>query len=753
MQQVKKHALSSVTIKCICAFLLSRTSLIGGATPLGFVFFVSNFGLSGTYLCALFTIIGMFFKELSLFTTGKYIISIIVFSLLQERFLPKKYQNSRINAVCACFCLLITGYFLLYTDVTFGGYPLIYDSMVLIVECATVWFCTRAFSVALRLMSTLGFRRTLATEETVSLALLAGGILCGLGDLNIAGVFSVTGVLCVLCVLLFAVRFGSLHGCGAGIIMGVISCLSRGRIDAGAASYALCGLCSGYFAKNGRWSACISFIMTNAVVTILSNGSTEVFINLFDTVIAAVILYLIPQKTFNSLSQFSSYFPPAFEIAADKLKTAHSTINSCEKSFRRIFQLRNNDEYNTMILYRRTARNTCGTCGLRKYCWGRDAKATKKSMDILCQTLQDGKPILPENAPPHCLRGDQFVAEFSKMFEIYKNDCMWTEKLNEFRTTVYSMFSGISGIFDTASKELFNNIECDSVAADNLKSILKKEGILCREIFVSGKDDETQVNIKLESCGGFGRCEKMVCDILENVFGKPFIKTGLRNCGDCNCNYVIKPQFSITTAVASAVKAKRKVSGDHALYALLDRHTYVMILCDGMGSGEVAREESRTAANLLMKLLFLKIEPQTAIDIINSMLLWTFAGSIAAIDICIINLDDGSSKIYKCGGAGSFTKTQNEVTAISSPTLPAGSFAKGDTEIFSVDSKKGSMVVMVSDGIIASETNKFSWIKDMIDGYEGTEPEDLAQMILGKAKEISKSEPTDDLTVLATYIG
>ena len=46
-----------------------------------------------------------------------------------------------------------------------------------------------------------------------------------------------------------------------------------------------------------------------------------------------------------------------------------------------------------------------------------------------------------------------------------------------------------------------------------------------------------------------------------------------------------------------------------------------------------------------------------------------------------------------------------------------------------------------------------SWIKDMIDGYEGTEPEDLAQMILHKAKEISKSEPTDDLTVLATYIG
>ena len=133
--------------------------------------------------------------------------------------------------------------------------------------------------------------------------------------------------------------------------------------------------------------------------------------------------------------------------------------------------------------------------------------------------------------------------------------------------------------------------------------------------------------------------------------------------------------------------------------------------------------------------------------------MWTFSGSIAAIDLCIINLDDGSSKIYKCGGSGSYTKIKDSVEKISAPSLPAGAFATGDTEIFSVNSEKGSMVVMVSDGVTASENGKLSWIKEMIDEYDGTEPEALAQMILGKAKEISNSEPGDDLTVLAAYIG
>lgn len=751
--KVKKYVFTATALKCICAFLLSRTSFIGGATPLGFAFFAANFGFGGTYACAVSTILGLLFSGRGILPVGKYIISVILFSLVHERFLQKKNHNSGIKGVSACLSILLSGLFLLFADVTFDGYPLLYDSMVLIVESATVWFCVRAFAVALNLVASLRFRRTLTAEETVSFALLSGGILCGIGNFGIPGFFSFTGIACVLCVLLFAVRFGSLQACSAGIIMGIVSCLSRGRIDGGAASYALCGLCSGYFAKNGKWAACVSFVMTNAIVTILSNGSTEVFISLSDTVIAAFILYCMPQKVFSALNQFSLASPPAFDLVAGKLRGAQSTVENCQKSFHRIFELRNNDEYNTLILYRRTARNTCGSCGLRKYCWGRDAKATKEAMDTLCENLQGGKPATADCAPPHCLRSDQFVAEFSKMFEIYKNDCMWTEKLSEFRTTAYSIFDGISGILGLGAKELSESIDCDSVAADNLKMLLRKEGISARDIFVSGKEDEMQVTLKLESCGGFGRCEKSVCSILEDALGKPFVRTGVRCCGECSFTYVVKPAFSITTAVASAVKAKRKVSGDHAMYALLDRHTYAMILCDGMGSGEIAREESRTASNLLLKLLCLKMKPETAINIINSMLLWTFSGSIAAIDLCIINLDDGSSKIYKCGGSGSYTKIKDSVEKISAPSLPAGAFATGDTEIFSVNSEKGSMVVMVSDGVTASENGKLSWIKEMIDEYDGTEPEALAQMILGKAKEISNSEPGDDLTVLAAYIG
>ncbi len=751
-KKVKEFIAQRTIFECLCALLLSQTSLIGGTSPLGFAFFAANFPINASYPSAFALLIGLILSGRGLLYIGKYIISIILFSLVWERFLPEKYKNAKVSAILSSFCLLSSGTFLLFADITFGGYPLLYDSMILVIECATLWLFTRAFNIALGLFSSIAIRRRLTPEETISVALFIGGVLCGLGGFTL-GFFSVTGVLCVLSVLLFALRFGSLEGCAAGIIMGVVYCLSQGRITVGAVSFALSGLCAGYFSKYGRWSVCLSFIITNATVTILSNGSTEVLINLMDCVVAAIILYCIPKKLFSALSGFVPSSPPAALLTASRLDKAKSTIQKCEKSFRHIFELRNNEEYNTLLLYRRTARKTCGNCGLRKYCWGRDAKATKESMDKLCAILNENKKPVPDSAPCHCLRKEQFVNEFSRMFEIYKNDCVWTEKIAQLRGNTYSTFSAVSGILALCRENILKEGDCDSIVADNLRIRLRKEGIQTREVYVTGKDDDMEIHITLENCGGFGRCENAVYKVLEETLAKPFVRTGIRNCGECSSTYVVKPTFCVTTAVASAVKAKKKISGDHATFTLIDRHTYAMILCDGMGSGEIAREESKTCSNLLLSLLSHKVDVETAINIINSMLLWTFSGSVAAIDLCLINLDNGSSKIYKCGGVGSFAKIKNSVSSIESPTLPLGSFSSSDMEVFPVNSEKGSMLVMVSDGVISSEGEHNKWIAEIIDKYDGTEPNELSQMILSHAKEISKSSPEDDLTVMAAYIG
>ncbi len=750
-RKLVKHITPQLLFKAICALFLSFTKLIGGTSPLGFAFFAAIIGGTDAYICALISAVGLFISGGSVVSVGKFVISVILFSLIYERFLPEKHKKIKTLSLISSLCLFFSGIFLLFATMTIGGYPLIYDFLILFTEALTVYFASVAFKIAVPIIFSLNIRRSLRTEESISLAFLTGSIICGLGDIGFEGIFSLSGTLCVLAVLAFATRFGSLHGCVSGIVMGLVYCVSRGRIDACAASFAASGLCAGYFSKHGRWASCISFVMTNAVITILSNGSSEVLINLFDTALASCILYCMPERLYNAINNMGTISHPAAELASNRLSFAANTLTECEKSFQEIFKIKDISNYNKILLYRRTAYKACSGCGLRKYCWGRDVASTKEALDNLTEIISSGESPKKESAPPHCLRGEQFVSEFKKMYEIYKNDCVWASKVGEVQSSVYQSFNAMSSLINQTAKKVLSANDCDTIASDDIFYRLKKEGIFAKEVFVNGDGDNTKIHITLSECGGFGRCEGAVEKVLKNATGKSFVRTGLRHCGKCSFTYVVKPSFSISTAVSGAIKHSKKTSGDHAVYALVDRDTYAIILCDGMGSGETARSESKLCANLLMTLLESGLDVQSAVSIINSMLISSFSDTLAAIDLCLINLNDGTTKVYKCGGADTYAKTDNKVETITAETLPVGA-TENKCEFFTLPSKKGSMIVLCSDGIVSANRKNSVWIKKIIESYEGTEPETLAKQILEEAKK-ANAKLKDDATVVASYIG
>ena len=96
---VGKYITLHRAIKCIGALLLSGTSLIGGARPLGFAMFAACFGGGEGYICGIFAILGLLIRGASFTTIGKYIIAAVVFSLIYEQFLPQRLHNKVVCAV------------------------------------------------------------------------------------------------------------------------------------------------------------------------------------------------------------------------------------------------------------------------------------------------------------------------------------------------------------------------------------------------------------------------------------------------------------------------------------------------------------------------------------------------------------------------------------------------------------------------------------------------------------------------------
>ncbi len=735
----------------LTALLLSRAEGIGGSHPFGFAFFAA---VGGSPAAAIGGAAGLIWAGAGLLEIGRYIFSAAVFMAvwpgIRRGRLP--FFTKRQGAALAAIISPAVGLFLLFISLTVGGYPLLYDIIVLLAEAATVYVAAAAFGRALPLCSTLHLRRSLTGEETLCFALLFGCCVSGLCGIRIFGSLDIGETACVLMVLVYAIRFGSLHGGVVGAVMGLICALSRGRVDAAPASFAVSGIAAGYFGKHGKAASCAAFILSNALVTALANGSAEVLINLSCSLAASAILFLIPKKFFDVISSTGGAATEESVILRDRLRLLGKALSTAEGAMRSLSAGRE-EEINALRenMYGRTCRRVCSRCGLRKYCWGKDEVNTRRSMAGMEKVLDRGEKLGPDRAPSHCIRPDTFAEEFGKMYDLYRCDRVWSDRRRELRSTLCTGFAGVNSVVGELAGLSGEPSLCDELLADDIRSRLRRKGVDVRNVYVTGSDENTEVRLNMSDCGGLGRCEDMVPQVLEEATGLKFAKTGLKSCGDCRCHYVVAPDFDVEAAAASAVKENRRISGDFSTCCLLDRGTFAMTLCDGMGSGDEAAKESRLCATLLISLLEAGMDAESAINLTNSLMLGSGVGSRTAIDLCIAELG-GTARFYKCGGAATYLRRDGGAEVLAPAGLPAGTEAGGGAECYERSLRDESTLVLISDGVALSGDGESLWIKELIENGGLATPQKLASEILNRARDRSSGVPQDDLTVIAASI-
>ncbi len=735
----------------VLATLLSRAEGIGGSHPFGFAFFAA---CGGSPLAAVGGAIGLILSGAKLIAIGRYIFSAAIFMAVYPGIRKGKlpFVQKHRCASLAALTVPAVGLFLLFISMTVGGYPLLYDCIVLLAETATVYVAAIAFGRALPLCSTLHLRRTLTGEETLCFSFLFGCAVSGLCGIRLLGSLDIGETACVLLVLVYAIRFGSLHGGVAGAIMGLICAMSRGRIDASPASFAVSGIAAGYFSPKGKLASCAAFILSNAVITALANGSAEVLINLSCSLTAAALLFLIPRRFFQVISTAGHAPTTESVILRDNLQFLSAALSSAEATLKALSSPK--EEADAALredMYSRTSRRVCSRCGLRKYCWGRDAANTREAMTTLEKALSRGERPSAELAPSHCIRPDTFAAEFGKMHDLYMCDKVWSDRRRELQSTLCTGLAGINGVVTSLIGQTGDTALCDELLADDIRSRLRHAGIEAAEIYVTGSGEDTEIRLTLRECGGLGRCEDAVPKILEDAAGLRFAKTGLKNCGSCRCRYVVAPDFDVEAAVASAVKENRRISGDFSTCCLLDRNTFAMTLCDGMGSGDHAARESRLCGALLISLLEAGMDAQSAINLTNSLIIGSGVGSYTAIDLCIAELG-GSAKLYKCGGAATYLSRGGRAETLAPGGLPVGARAESGAECYERSMEDESTLVLISDGVALSGDGKNDWIKELIEHGGIATPQKLASEILNRARDQSGGVPQDDLTVIAANI-
>ena len=121
-------------------------------------------------------------------------------------------------------------------------------------------------------------------------------------------------------------------------------------------------------------------------------------------------------------------------------------------------------------------------------------------------------------------------------------------------------------------------------------------------------------------------------------------------------------------------------------------------------------------------------------------------GSFTTVDLCILRGDEAA--FYKFGAAPSYLKKNGAVRRITGSSLPVGlRGTPAAPDITTATLEPGSFAVMISDGV--ADPNRDEWLQDLLAGWNGDDPQTLANLILSES--IRRERLQDDCAVQVLY--
>jgi len=299
---------------------------------------------------------------------------------------------------------------------------------------------------------------------------------------------------------------------------------------------------------------------------------------------------------------------------------------------------------------------------------------------------------------------------------------------------------------------------------------LKRQGIIVRElVFIEGGAAGSceismdgrcgnRISIEARAVGRHTVSASVLGGFLSSFFGRklvPSAESALAIGRGYNLFiYEDEPRYAVLSAISRAVKEGEKVSGDNFSMEEYNQSQMVVMLADGMGSGELACRDSQVVIEFMERFLEAGFQKEKACSMIN--------GAIAAqngccnlttLDVCAVNLLTGEAEFVKAGAAASYVKRGNWVDEVAADTLPLGSIDELCPITQSVRLTDTDMLIMVSDGISdAIEDKAVGRLREIISRSPIENPKEMADYLLKYAINSQGGHIRDDMTVLTCRV-
>lgn len=590
----------------------------------------------------------------------------------------------------------------------------------------------------------------LAYDETLGLLLLAAGLGLGAYQAELWGYRPFFTVLCALCCA-GAYAFPPLAGagiCAAFALGGATATGEAGILGAAVAIWAGGAL----FGGQGKWFcalACEGVYLLSGYVLHAFEYFDTLNICLASAGIAAVAL--IPSSLLKGLGK--RLFPPAYSAALyaaererrelfDKLGGSARLFLAMAQEFEKQAP----EKPKVKSVCADVAAKVCARCKEREKCLD---LAGEQAFERAAERALEGKETDAEDLPlfiiGKCAGLDELLQAFSASARAAERAEKRRETAQENGRAIAAQMRGMAAVLGRLATRISRVGGGDERAARELISELGYVNVVCRAAAVTGSGQELKVTLRLREGD---EEKKAVGKVVSRLMKK---KMALRECvrgeGTATLVFAPAPAYMLACGSAGCVKEGSNRAGDVSAVTDVGEGMVLASVCDGMGSGGEAAEESRACLDMLENFCRCGFEKGSVPALINKFLALRGGERFCALDACLIDLCEGTAEFVKLGAVESFLLREGTVRTIRGGALPVGVLDEIMPVYEKLPLKDGDMLVMVSDGVLDALT--LHGAEYALERIEALNPQKLANALIAAAK---KSGVSDDASVLAVRI-
>ncbi|WP_105616726.1 stage II sporulation protein E [Vallitalea okinawensis] len=750
---------------CILGFFISRVSVYSSLFLFSVAFYstflgkkIVNYMLLGTSILGLLSL-----GNLNL--TMRYIIALVLIGAFNGFILYYKKSLSKVGQATVSSILL----FLINLVYVLMGGDRNLAFMLAVLECGLNFIMVYVQSYFVYMVGNTQRKTTYKQEELIASVFVLALAVVGTYGIQIGSIqlflFLSYGLLLLL---------GYVYGAGVastvGVVLGIIVNVTIYPNPLLIATFALSGILSGAFRELDKWASALAFTMGNLIFHFYFNNEM-----IFQEVLIPILLvdftFMFLPKDLVKHGQIKSrkneltekeYMNRVQDITLQRLGTFSDTFQQLAATFEDISEKKMDlSKRDVSKLIDDVADQVCKYCDHIDYCWNKNFYNTYQTIYSILNAADEKGTIefkdIPESFYKQCYKYKDFIKATNKLYEIYRINLNWYNKVIDSRKIVSNQLEGVSKVMENISRDIRKDISFQTSLEEQIALALEEFTIYPNEVFIY-KDHLGSYNmdISLTSVYDNTKIIRKIISVVEEYIGKPCKIDQKSYMDKKNFKLLIKERnlFNVSTGVAS--RAREELSGDNYTCSEISMGRFLLALSDGMGTGLKANKESLTTIELLEELLMTGFDNSTAIKMINSLLiLKSVEESFSTLDIALIDLQTGLCQLIKIGGAMVFIIRKDTIIAYESTSLPVGIVEKIELQTYDFKLHHGDAIIMVTDGIVDAleSINKDINLafKEIMSTINSNNPKVIARKILDKVKH-KANQIDDDMTVLVSRI-